>query len=266
MKPSRPLGALRGQLARQRGDDLGRQPRGVDERVLGPARVRVDAGDRQHDLLGGERLVLQLAEVGAVERVGADGAEGLDVEQRRALADLLVGREADPQRAAAAAPGCAARWATAAMISATPALSSAPSSVSPLELTMSWPTAFASVGISAGSSTVPPRGSSIASRRRRGARSARRPHPARPGSCRRARSGRRRRPRRAASRSRSRCRPAPRPRARSPAAPRRAAAPDRAGPACSGSACDRARTACRCGRSAGTAPARPGRASRPRWR
>ena len=47
------------------------------------------------------------------------------------------------------------------MISATPALSSAPSSVSPLEVTMSWPTAFASSASRPGSSTVPPRGSSI---------------------------------------------------------------------------------------------------------
>ena len=51
--------------------------------------------------------------------------------------------------------GCAARCASAAMISATPALSSAPSSVSPLEVTMSWPTACS------GSTTVPLRGSSI---------------------------------------------------------------------------------------------------------
>ena len=47
------------------------------------------------------------------------------------------------------------------MISDTPALSSAPSRVSPLEDTMSCPTTFASFGISAGSSTVPPRGSSM---------------------------------------------------------------------------------------------------------
>ena len=57
------------------------------------------------DLGGGERLVLQLADLGAVDRVGAARAEALDVEQRRALADLLVGREADPQRRAAAARG-----------------------------------------------------------------------------------------------------------------------------------------------------------------
>ena len=75
----------------------------------------------------------------------------------------------------------------------------------------------------AGSSTVPPRGSSIvaavvgAVHDRLDAR----PRRVRD-SCRRARSARRRPRRRAASRSRSRSRRAPRPRARSPAAPRRA--------------------------------------------
>jgi hypothetical protein len=57
--------------------------------------------------------------------------------------------------------GWAARWATALTISATPALSSAPSSVSPLEVTMSCPVAPVSAGIAAGSSTVPPRGSAM---------------------------------------------------------------------------------------------------------
>ena len=57
--------------------------------------------------------------------------------------------------------GCAARYATAAITSATPALSSAPSSVSPLVVTMSWPTLGSSSGIVAGSSTVPLRGSAI---------------------------------------------------------------------------------------------------------
>ena len=56
-----------------------------------PCTVSVTASAR-------ERLVLQLAGLRAVERVGARGAEALDVEPRRALADLLVGREADPQR------------------------------------------------------------------------------------------------------------------------------------------------------------------------
>ena len=54
--------------------------------------------------------------------------------------------------------GCAARCATAVTISATPALSSAPSSVSPLDVTMSWPARPPSSRRSAGSSTVPPFG------------------------------------------------------------------------------------------------------------
>ena len=56
--------------------------------------------DRDRHLDGAERLVLELAELRAVDRVGAERAEPLDVEQRGALADLLVGRERDPQRRA----------------------------------------------------------------------------------------------------------------------------------------------------------------------
>ena len=70
----------------------------------------------------------------------------------RALADLLVGREADAHGRARQL-GCAARYATAAITSAMPALSSAPSSVSPLVVTMSWPSFAVSSGIRSGSST-----------------------------------------------------------------------------------------------------------------
>ena len=56
--------------------------------------------------------------------------------------------------------GCAARYATAAMISATPALSSAPSRVSPLLVTRSCPILAVSSCIEAGSSIVPSRGNS----------------------------------------------------------------------------------------------------------
>ena len=56
--------------------------------------------DRDDRLGAGERLVLQLAHGRAVHRVGAHGAEALDVEAQRAAADLLVGGEADPQRRA----------------------------------------------------------------------------------------------------------------------------------------------------------------------
>ena len=86
--------------ARQRGEDAPRQPRGVHELAGRPAGVDVDAVHGQLHLDGAERLVLQLARLRAVERVRAARAEALDVEQRRALADLLVGREADAQRRA----------------------------------------------------------------------------------------------------------------------------------------------------------------------
>jgi hypothetical protein len=47
-----PVGALGRQVVGQRGDDLARDPRRVDQYALGPARMRVVAGDRQRDLLG----------------------------------------------------------------------------------------------------------------------------------------------------------------------------------------------------------------------
>ena len=53
-----------------------------------------------------------------------------------AAGDLLVDREADTNRSVPRS-GFRFRYATAAMISATPALSSAPSSVVPSVLTMS---------------------------------------------------------------------------------------------------------------------------------
>ena len=49
----------------------------------------------------------------------------------------------------------------AVTISATPALSSAPSSVSPLEVTRSCPTHAPSAGMRSGSSGVPPRGNAM---------------------------------------------------------------------------------------------------------
>ncbi len=58
----------------------------------------VDARDGEGDRGGGEGLVLQFADLRAVERVGAARGERVEVEEGRALADLLVGGEADPQR------------------------------------------------------------------------------------------------------------------------------------------------------------------------
>ena len=60
--------------------------------------MNVDAVDGDDHLLGGERLVGELRDLGAVHGVGAQRPEAVDVEQRRPLADLLVGRERDPQR------------------------------------------------------------------------------------------------------------------------------------------------------------------------
>ena len=56
-----------------------------------PRMVRIARGSA-------ERLVLEFADVGAVERISAPGAEALNVEQRRALPDLLIGRERHPKR------------------------------------------------------------------------------------------------------------------------------------------------------------------------
>jgi hypothetical protein len=70
-----------------------------------------------------------------------------------AAPDLLV--DVKPTRIGACSiSGCAARYATAPMISATPALSSAPSSVVPSVVTMSCPTRAARIGFSAARSTL----------------------------------------------------------------------------------------------------------------
>ena len=110
------------------------------------------APDRDLQLTRRERLDLELPETGAVERVGRLGTERLEVEVVRAAPNLLVDGEADANGRTRLRVR-RARYATAAMISATPALSSAPSSVVPSLVTMSWPTARASSVCSAGSRT-----------------------------------------------------------------------------------------------------------------
>ena len=57
--------------------------------------MHADTLDRELQLVGGERLDLDLAESGAVERVGEVRAEPVDVEVLRAPADLFVHREPD---------------------------------------------------------------------------------------------------------------------------------------------------------------------------
>ena len=221
-------------------------------------------GDRH--LVGAERLVLDLAELRAVERVGATRAEALDVEQRGALADLLVGREGDRAASGAAARDGRRGARPPAMISATPALSSAPSSVSPLAVTMSWPSLLPARASRrgrgpcrrGGAQITPPSYPrwTIGSTPRPGASGlvsmcAIRPiasasPPPDPGSV-------------ATTYpfSSSARPPSPASSARRPAAGR-----GRAGPACSARRCGRGATACRSARSAGSGRARRARAPR----
>ena len=93
--PSRPS-VVSGESSRGRArDDVCHQLERVHEPVLRRAGVDADAVDRQHELVRGEGLALDLAETGAVERVGEVGAECVEVEVVRAPADLLVHREGD---------------------------------------------------------------------------------------------------------------------------------------------------------------------------
>ena len=148
-----PLGRLgREAVARKRGDHVGHQLERVHEPPLRRAGMDADAVDREHELVGRERLRLDLAEPGAVERVREVGAERVEVEVVGAPADLLVDRERDPRRRARARRRASSRRAAVTMI-ATPALSSAPSSVVPSLVTRSWPSLSASPGMSSGSST-----------------------------------------------------------------------------------------------------------------
>jgi hypothetical protein len=80
-EPLAPAGGLgREPVGGQRGQHAAGQPRGVDELARGETGVDVDALDGDDRLRAGERLVLQLADLRAVERVRAVGAEALDVE------------------------------------------------------------------------------------------------------------------------------------------------------------------------------------------
>ena len=84
-------------VRRQRGHDLTRHAQGVDELAVGLTGMDVDAAHVNPDLNRREALVLDLAQIRAVQRVGEGGAKRLDVEPRRAHPDLLVGRESHAQ-------------------------------------------------------------------------------------------------------------------------------------------------------------------------
>jgi hypothetical protein len=70
---------------------------GVDQLPGCPSGVDVDAVHRHLHSAGAERLVLELAGLRAVQGVGAERPEPIEVEQCGPLADLLVGREGDPE-------------------------------------------------------------------------------------------------------------------------------------------------------------------------
>ena len=93
------LGRLRRErVPRQARDQVGGELDRVDELSLGRAGMGRAAADRHGHLRRVERLGLDLAQLGAVERVGVAGAEALDVEVVSSARDLLVDREADADR------------------------------------------------------------------------------------------------------------------------------------------------------------------------
>ena len=217
MKPSRPSVRLGREVRGQGGEQASGEPRGVDELAGREAGVDVDAVDRHDHLGAGEGLVLQLAHGRAVQRVGAARPEALDVEERGALADLLVGREADAQG-------------RARQLGVRGQVGDRGHDLGDAGLVVGAEQRVAArgddvVALLAGQlghrgrveHRAVARQLDRGRRRRRGGRSARRRRRARPGSCRRGRSGRppacRRRRCRGAWPSRSRCRRARRPRA-----------------------------------------------------
>ena len=88
------LGSLRG---RDEVEELARERDGVDHDALGGTGVDHHAVDKDVRLGGVERLVVDLAQGLAVHGVAPARAEALEVEEGRAVADLLVGDEGDPE-------------------------------------------------------------------------------------------------------------------------------------------------------------------------
>ena len=78
---------------------------GVDHSVLGAAGVDGEAVDGDSGRCGVEVLVLDAAHVAAIDGVGEVCAEARDVEERSALADLLIGGKGDAELAVGAALG-----------------------------------------------------------------------------------------------------------------------------------------------------------------
>ena len=160
------LGGLRrAGVFRQAVDDGGGDLDRVLHLALGKAGMGRDALDGDGGAVGRKGLVLDIARGFAVHRIGEVGAELFQVGLVDAAADLLVGREQDLDGAVLDLGMCD-RNCAASMISARPALLSAPSSVVPSVVTMSLPIWSASAGMVggadhlggiAGSTMSPPR-------------------------------------------------------------------------------------------------------------
>ena len=96
------LGMLRAGEGGQCGMELHSHILGVDHRVLGTAGVDTEAVDRHDRRSGVEVLIADLADILAVNGVGVGRAEALYIKQACALADLLIGGEADAKLAVGA--------------------------------------------------------------------------------------------------------------------------------------------------------------------
>ena len=91
------VGVLGAHVRRQHPVEVGRDVQRVDHAVLGGAGVDRVALDAHGHVGRVEALPLQLADSAAVYGVGVLAPKGVDIEQRRPVADLLVGAKADAQ-------------------------------------------------------------------------------------------------------------------------------------------------------------------------
>ena len=89
------LGAGGDLLRREGGGDLNRDEGGVDHDVLGGAGVDAHAAHRERRGGRVEGLKIDLADLVAVHREGKVRPEALQIQQSRAVADLLIRRETD---------------------------------------------------------------------------------------------------------------------------------------------------------------------------
>ena len=142
-------GFRRAGVFRQAIDDGGGDLDRVLHLALGKTGMGRDALDGDGGAIGREGFVLDMARGLAVDGVGEIGAELFQIGLVDAAADLLVGREQDLDGAVLDLGMRRRGMRAASMISARPALLSAPSSVVPSVVTMSLPIWSASAGWSA---------------------------------------------------------------------------------------------------------------------